>query len=76
MKATELDSNTSSSVLYRSSQYFDNIGDSGFFLGTGANGTIQMNKTPYQGTPDAIWNCLLTGQYNKQGLHVMMGQVI
>ena len=52
--AGEMDTPLSTAVKFRSNQYFDGIGNSGFYMGVGANGSIQMNKTTYQGTADAI----------------------
>ena len=54
-------------IKFRSNQYFDNTGNSGFFMGSGANGTIQINKTPYQGTADAIMSLSANGTIQKSG---------
>ena len=63
--AGEIQTPLSTAVEFRSSQYFDNIGNSGFFLGTGALGNIQINKTPYQGTSDAIMSLSANGTIQK-----------
>jgi hypothetical protein len=63
--ANESTTNIATSVLYRSSQYYDSVGTSGFFMGAGATGTIQMNKTPYQGTTDAIMTLSANGTIQK-----------
>ena len=63
--ANEMDTPLSTATKFRSSQYYDNAGLSGFFMTAGATGTIQMNKTPYQGTADAIMSLSTNGTIQK-----------
>ena len=65
--ANEMDTPLSTATKFRSSQYYDNGGISGFFMTAGAAGTIQMNKTPYQGTADAIMTLSTNGTIQKTG---------
>jgi hypothetical protein len=65
--SSEMETPLSTALKFRSSQYFDNIGDSGFFMGTGSTGTIQINKTTYQGTQDAIITLSANGTIQKTG---------
>ena len=65
--ANEMNTPLSTATKFRSSQYYDNTGNSGFFMGSGANGTIQMNKTPYQGTANAIMSLSSNGTIQKSG---------
>ena len=52
-------------VKMRSNQYYDGTGSSGFFMGVGAGGSIQMNKSPYQGTADALMTLSANGTIQK-----------
>jgi len=63
--ASEMSTPLSTAIKFRSSQYYDNGGTSGFFMGVGPNGTIQMNKTTYQGTVDAIMTLSANGTIQK-----------
>ena len=65
--ANEMDTPLSTAVKFRSSQYFDGTGNSGFFMTAGATGAIQINKTPYQGTADAIMSLSANGTIQKSG---------
>lgn len=66
--ANEMSTPLSTAVKYRSSQYYDNAGIAGFFMTAGATGTIQINKTPYQGTADAIMSLSTNGTIQKSTL--------
>jgi hypothetical protein len=68
--AAEMDTPLLTAVEFRSSQYFDNIGNSGFFMGSGASGTIQINKTTYQGTNGAIMKLSTNGTIEKSGVTI------
>jgi len=52
----------------RSNQYYDGTGSSGFFMGVGAGGSIQMNKTPYQGVEDAVMTLSGNGTIKKSSV--------
>jgi hypothetical protein len=68
--AAEMETPLSTAVEFRSSQYFDNIGNSGFFMGSGASGAIQINKTTYQGTNGAIMKLSTNGTIEKSGVTI------
>ena len=52
----------------RSNQYYDGTGSSGFFMGVGSGGSIQMNKTPYQGVEDAVMTLSGNGTIKKSSV--------
>lgn len=66
--ASDMETPLSTAVKFRSSQYYDNIGNSGFFMVSGANGTIQINKTPYQGTANAVMKLSANGTIEKSNV--------
>ena len=66
--ANEMSTPLSTAVKYRSGQYYDSTGTGGFFLTAGINGVVQLNRTPYQGTADAIMTLSTNGTIQKSTL--------
>jgi hypothetical protein len=56
------------SVEFRSNTYNDGIGNSGLFLTVGDNGVVQMTKSTYQGTQDALLSLHTDGTIQKSNI--------